>query len=229
MLQTVRGASPDVMHVSDMVKSAQQELGRIERDRERQRIAGDIHDDLIQSVYAVGLDLQAARFDPRISKAQALDRAIAELKAVISDLRAYMGYLRDPQADGEQNVLPARVRSLLEPRAGLPRWRAEIGSMEALPGTLSRELFLIAKELVSNVRRHAGAVNASFVLSSTGDGVELCVEDDGVGFDQLVTSDGSFGLANLRERVLGLGGRLTIDSAPASGTSVHVRVPVVRD
>jgi len=198
----------------------------VEMQIERNRIAGDLHDDIIQSIYALGLDLHVKRDDESVSKAEGFDRAIEALNDVISSLRNYMHHL---SGDGEVTVddgpLKGRIAALL-PTDGAPAWRLEIGPDLDLPPEAEREIFLLAKELVSNVQRHSEAANASLVLRRNEDrSVELQVRDDGVGFDRDSVGGDSFGLRSVVQRADDLGATLQIDSAPGKGTSVCVTVP----
>jgi signal transduction histidine kinase len=91
-------------------------------------------------------------------------------------------------------------------------------------------LFRTFQEAMHNVAKHAKATSVRVALQRADDGTDLAVEDDGVGFDPTevgdrVTSAGSLGLRQMRERIEGRGGRLDVDSRPGRGTRVRARVP----
>jgi PAS domain S-box-containing protein len=201
----------------------------IEMQLERSRIAGDLHDDTIQSIYALGLGLQVARDDESISKQDGIDRAIEELNRVIASLREYMHQLSgDHDEPAENEPLDTRLRALV-PTSGTPAWRLEVDAdLELAPAT-ERELFLLAKELVSNVQRHSQADHASLALQRDEEGrLEFEVNDDGVGFEREGVDSGSFGLRSVELRANSLGAMLEIDTRPGTGTRIRVCVPSFR-
>lgn len=140
-------------------------MNSVERQLERERVAADIHDDLIQSVYAVGLGLLAAERDDTMTKDVALTHARSALNETIAELRAYIRWLRTPDAEAAGEQLATRVRSLLgEAPEGL-RWATEFDFDESdLPPDYRRQAYLIAKELISNVHRHAEASEATLSI-----------------------------------------------------------------
>lgn len=204
--------------------NAEQERTRSERDR----IAGDLHDDVLQSIYAVGLDLQALRSDQGLSKDAAIDRAIGELHGVIADLRAYMERLlgTDQPAATDGDMLVARLRSLLHAYGSRPRWHLDLDLTGEVNGHTAEQLYLVAKELISNVARHADADDAWITVRSSPKAIELVVEDNGTGFDIDARTGTSFGLVNLQHRTEALRARVTIKSQRDAGTIVTVQVPV---
>ncbi len=98
------------------------------------------------------------------------------------------------------------------------------GEREA-PLDVEQALFRVAQEAVANVARHSGAGHAEVDLSYTTDAVTLRISDDGRGFDPSRGSGGGFGLQSMRERLVKLGGRITVDSAPGKGTRVTAVCP----
>ena len=91
----------------------------------------------------------------------------------------------------------------------------------------AHELVQIAREALSNVARHSGASTARLDLLVDGSTAELRIEDDGTGFDPGQRfGSGHFGLANLRDRAAAIAGTLSIDSAPAEGVRIIVRLPL---
>ena len=201
---------------------------------ERERIGMDLHDGIIQSIYAVGLTLEEGLLDLGEASAATrskLQRAIDGLNAVIRDIREYIADLRpkrfifDNLAVGLQMLVreflmtkPIDAEIDLSEEAG--RWLAPVAA---------NDLFHIAQEALSNVARHANASRLKVILAQVGDRVALEVADNGRGFDLAQRpSDGSHGLANMEERARAIRGELTITSEPGKGTRVRVSIPRLR-
>ena len=193
----------------------------LERYEERDAIARDLHDDLIQSIYAVGLSLRAALSAQPDEIRRALSKGVDDLSAVIRDLRSFIAQLSAaPPTVSSQEMLAMRIRALL---AGIsrPTWDIDVDfGGGPLARQLERQLYMIVREAVSNVVRHADAHTASLALRREGDRLRLEVRDDGVGFDRSAVPVDSVGLRSIERRVADLGGSVVIDSAPGHGTSI---------
>jgi PAS domain S-box-containing protein len=226
-LVAVEGISRNVTERREAEEEQRRVVADIETQLERERIAHDLHDDIIQSTYAVGLGFHAARNNPGVTKEAALDRATADLNAVIADLRAYMERLStgaDTTA-GDQ-VLRVRIETLLASGPARPQWTPEF-ALPSLRPEEGRQIFLLVKEMISNVWRHADADNAWLTIRTDDDGksVFLEVRDDGVGFEHSEDRPGSYGLRGLDQRTADLGGAVTIDAAPGRGTRIEAHIP----
>ena len=200
-------------------------LAEIETQLERERIAGDLHDDVIQSVYSLGLALHGDLVDADVTKAAALGRAIEGLTSVIADLRTYMRQLsgeRGPTSTREP--FRPRIEALLGGGDGVA-WSVDIPDDIELDEATERHVYLLVKELASNVARHAHARQASISLRRTAEGLELEVRDDGVGFDPSAVRSESFGLRSIDHRVGMLGATLELETAPGHGSRTLVRIP----
>jgi signal transduction histidine kinase len=103
------------------------------------------------------------------------------------------------------------------------------GPRLGLSEPVETQLFVIAREALANVQRHAGASSARVRVWTQQDQVVVEVRDDGRGFDTGVGHPGHFGLESMRSRAAEVGGRVTIASMPGFGTVVRVRVPAERD
>ena len=199
---------------------------------ERLRISRDLHDGIIQSIYAVSLSLEEAVdgivADPA-GTAETVDRAIDRLHTTISDIRTFIVGLGPGIDAGLADTLEAMARELLGVTA--IAYDADLsGAAEVerrLPPEGAHELVQIAREGLSNVARHSGATRASLRLAADSAAATLVVEDDGRGFDPGERQgSGHFGLANLRDRAAALGGALSIESRSGGGTRIVVRVPL---
>jgi signal transduction histidine kinase len=199
---------------------------------ERLRISRDLHDGIIQSIYAVSLSLEdvADLVDENPVEAVArVDRSIDRLHTTIGDIRTFIVGLGPEIDDGIGGAIEAMAGELLAGSgvdlvldlAGAARLDARLHPEAA------HEVVQIAREALSNVARHSGASRASVTLRVAGDDATLRIEDDGVGFDTARRlGSGHFGLANLRDRAAGVGGTLTIDSERDGGTRIIVRLPL---
>lgn len=201
---------------------------------ERERIGMDLHDGIIQSIYAVGLSLEEGLMDIPKTSPEArskLQRAISGLNAVIRDIREYITDLRpkrfifDNLAVGLDMLIrefcvntPISAESELSEEAG--RWLAP---------SAADALFHIAQEALANVARHAHATRLRVSLAQVGDRVVLEVADNGHGFEpsQKVSME-THGLANMEERARAVSGTLSIASVLGKGTTVQVAIPRIR-
>jgi signal transduction histidine kinase len=201
---------------------------------ERLRISRDLHDGIIQSIYAVSLSLEDVLelIDTDRAEASArVDRAIDRLHTAIGDMRGFITGLGVGLGDGAglQPALEAMAADLLG-GSDIDVSVDVVGAAALdtrLPPEANHELLQIAREAVSNVARHSGARHASLSLVVADDEAVLRIEDDGSGFDpDEKRGSGHFGLANLRDRAAGVGGILDILSEPAKGTRIIVRLPL---
>jgi signal transduction histidine kinase len=200
---------------------------------ERDRIGRDLHDSVIQSIYAqtLALDDVPDLIDEDPTEAERrVDDAIEALHAVIRDIRNFIFGLR-PILLGAGSVSDG-----LAHLAGELRRSAAVevevsvedpaGVLDALPIELVAELLAITREALSNVARHAGARHASVrLVGSTGE-VRLEIADDGRGFATSQSAEsGHHGLANMRARSRSLGGTFAVTSTDDAGTRIIVTVP----
>jgi signal transduction histidine kinase len=199
-----------------------QRLGLYE---ERERIARDLHDVVIQRLFAVGLSLQGALRSQDAAKMTAsIDRAVDDLDETIRDIRRTIFELGSPeQADDAQSEVTRicdRAASALKFR---PRVSFEGPVRTRVEPSLVPHLVAVLSELLSNAARHASASSVSVVLSAKGSDVALRVADDGRGLPEHREESG---LANLRDRARSRGGTVTVTPGEPSGTVVEWRVPV---
>jgi len=206
---------------------AQAELRRLGLMEERERIAKELHDGIIQSLFAVGMGLQGAALmssDPQIGGR--LERAVEELDGVIRDLRNYIfglrpGILADRQLDQALKDLGEEMHTRSQEDVDV---RVDAALAARLSGR-SAGIVQLVREALSNVSRHAGATRAVVSLERKGAQAILTVEDDGVGFNPDADGAGN-GMRNMRERAIALGGTLEVSSAPGKGTLLRVAFPI---
>lgn len=199
--------------------------------RDRERIARDLHDGVMQSIYAVGLSLLETRgaIAPLAPEAlPALDEAVHELRQVIDDIRSYVMGLPLDRLETDVAVLlrevvdEARTDSAFDVRLEVAPELPPLSKVE------TQAIYHLAREALTNVRKHAQASRADITLVSEGAGIVLEVRDNGRGFDpHAPVEQQHMGLRNMHSRVGTLGGALEIESSPADGTVVRVRLPRV--
>jgi signal transduction histidine kinase len=195
---------------------------------ERQRMARELHDTLAQGLAGIITQVQAAQrvwSEPTRARPH-VDRALALAKENLTEARRSVQALQPREL--EQARLPEAVAELAR------RWADEAGvrphveiTGEPVPLSPAIEvaLFRVAQEALTNVDRHAGAARVGLTLSYLGDVVLLDVRDDGVG----IRDDGGrgFGLNSMRQRIRGVGGAVTVESAPGEGTTISASVPMI--
>lgn len=209
----------------------QQELQRIRAD-----IARDLHDDMGGDLSSISLLSQAAAREvaARPEEARALLRLIGEsARQVLANMRQIVWSLRTPTDAGEvlpqQEPLDCRLRetayALFEHQPTQLHLNLPTPSrIFRLPADLCRELYLIHKELLHNVVRHAAARSVYVSLTITDTYLRLLVSDDGVGFTLTHVPADSNGLSGLRQRAVDLGGELLIQTKPGRGTTCTFEV-----
>jgi signal transduction histidine kinase len=207
---------------------AQRELQRLVVMEDRERIAKELHDGVIQSLFAVGMGMQATATmsrDPELQRR--IESAVEEMDGVIRDLRNYIfglrpGILADRQLDQALRSLAEDFQEKTGVLAVLdvnPRVAAELASRAG-------EIVQLVREALSNVGRHANAMTCRVTLRFDDGGALLEIDDDGSGFDVEPARDQGQGLGNLRARAEALGGDLMIQSAPGQGTAVRLLIPL---
>jgi len=211
-----------------------EQLQRLAVVDERERISKDLHDGIIQNMYAVGLSLEDVpelMVDDRAEAAARVERAIDAIHLAIQDIRNFIFGLRPELLEGTSLV--GGLAALVEEYRHNMIVDLELRVPDAIiepPSEAGGHLLAIVSESLSNVARHSHASRASVVLAADRDGdvpaLELTIEDNGIGFDpDHVVKLGHQGLANTRERAASIGATVTIDSRPGAGTRVIVRVP----
>lgn len=199
---------------------------------ERDRFGMDLHDGIIQSIYAVGLTLEHARLlmseDPEQSTSR-IEQAIKDLNHTIRDIRAYILDLRPRQLNNE-NLMTGIQRLVQEFRANTlidVNIQGSEGELSSLPEEQAVALFHICQESLANIAKHAKAHHVEIVVWSTAERALLEVQDDGRGFDlEKVKLTIGHGLSNMETRAGNVGGDVDITSEPGKGTSVLAWVPL---
>jgi two-component system, NarL family, sensor histidine kinase DevS len=242
----VRGSGPfgrdlsfELFWVTD-VGSAEPGVALLTRDltdtrrlaflEERQRIAMDLHDGTVQSLYALILSLGAHERtlnDKDVSTSEALWEARRQIQSVIQETRNYIRSLRSESWGLDGPVLRLALEGLVDEvrRGGLVRAELELGpgADEPADPLVASSVLYVAREAVANAIRHAAASVVTIRLSRDPAGLTLSVRDDGQGFDPGGVRQGQ-GLRNMSERAKTFGGRLAVLSEPGRGTEVRLEI-----
>jgi signal transduction histidine kinase len=203
----------------------QERLRSMAVGEDRERIARDLHDSVIQDLFAVGLALQgiAERVtDP--TAASTIEESVDRLDLVVESLRAYIFQLR---ATGDRGQLDDRLQELVS-RMGSAYPASvtlEIAVARLPTEQLEDEVVKFVTEALSNALRHSRGTQVEVIVDVDSDSAQVVVSDNGVGFDPLLEATG-MGLANLRARAERLGGQIQVKRAKGSGTIVEMRMPV---
>ncbi len=195
---------------------------------DRERIGRDLHDGIIQSIYAAGLLLESVipviHTDPDRAQGQ-VGRVIDNLNYTIQDIRRYIFDLRSDMPDddlqpGIEHLLrDFHVNTLLQTEFEVVGAVRPIHSMAR-----RRHILQIVREALANTAKHAQARWVRVRLTYDTDSLNLVISDDGVGMEKLLISKG-YGLRNIRERTRLLDGTLRIESAPGAGVTFDLTVP----
>jgi signal transduction histidine kinase len=195
--------------------------------RERERIGRDLHDGIIQDIYAGTLQLEDLAEDLPEEMRERLLGVADHFSDVIRDVRTYITGLRARELKGRllSEGLVALVHEVNE-RGDLRATALVDGVPYRLPDETANTLLQITREALSNVVKHAAAAHADVRLAYDTHGVTLTVADNGRGFDpQAARGAEHHGLHNLRTRTAEVGGTLSIQSAAGGGTTISVFVP----
>ena len=204
------------------------ELSMIE---ERNRLARDLHDSVVQKLFGIGLAAQSAGtlFDRDAAAARGqLDRLQELTQDAVQELRSLIFQLRpaDVESDGLAAALAKHIAVLRKVHRQAIELEAS-GEPRLRPG-VDEEVFRIAQEALHNALKHAAASRLELRLDEGAGLLALTVRDDGVGFDPSEPAHRSrrLGLTSMEERARALGGALTIDSTPGAGTTIGLQVPL---
>ncbi|GAB2776157.1 hypothetical protein GCM10027073_06160 [Streptomyces chlorus] len=197
---------------------------------ERSRLAHELHDAVSQKLFSLRLTAQAAArlVDRDPSRAKGELQQVAALAAeAAEELRAAVVELRPAALDEDGLVATLRTQVQVLDRAHSARVTFTGHGVRALPATQEEAVLRVAQEALHNALRHAEAGQVDVTLERRGNGAVLRVADDGKGFDPgIIRRAGRhLGLVSMRDRANGVGGSLTVESAPGKGATIEMEVP----
>lgn len=217
-------------HAAIAIENARlsEQLQKLAQSRERDRIGMELHDGVIQSVYAVGMKLEIMRgqFPMTPEQEKQYQGIIEDLNQIIEDIRLYIRNLRT--ARDEQATFGQRLDNLARHFKDFSQVDVVLdvpSSLRTLTEKQRHSLSQIAREALSNVARHAEATQVRVKVREAGSNLVMTISDNGKGFNpDEIDNPSSFGLRNMDQRARRLGGTLLIES-DQNGTTISVQIP----
>jgi signal transduction histidine kinase len=224
MVETFAGQAAVVIEYARV----HEELRRFAVMEDRERIAKELHDGVIQALFAVGMGLQATaalssdeEIEGRLEQSgREIDRAIRDLRNYIFGLRP--GILADRQLGQALRELATDFES----KSGVTTVVDIREDVAAELASRAGDVVQVTRESLSNIGRHAQALTCSVKLSRDDDEAVLEIDDDGRGFDLKSARQDGNGVRNIRDRAQSLGGWAEITSTPGEGTTITVHIPI---
>ena len=199
-------------------------------EKERKRIARDLHDTVSQELFAAhmilsGVSQQAFKLDREKMQTQ-LQSVAAILETAQKDLRVLLLHLRPVEL--EEKSLVEGIQILLKELEDKSDLKVSLKqNVSKLPKKIEEHIFRILQELISNTLRHAQASCLDVYLYQTDFELQLKVVDNGIGFQLGSLDDLSYGLRNIKERVEDMAGTVQLLTAPKQGLAVDIRIPLL--
>lgn len=227
--------STDITERKQIEQALTRERGRLQKlldlhESERQLIAYEIHDGLVQDLTGASMHLDASTYlretEPERSQVE-YERSRALLRGAIDEARRLISGMRPPILD-ESGIVAALEYLVNESREEIEVEFVHDQRFARLAPPLETAIFRVVQEALSNVRHHSHSLRARVELSRRTNKVRVEVQDWGSGFDEGSVREGAFGLEGIRERARLLGGNAQIISAPGKGTMVIVELPLLQ-
>ena len=208
---------------------SQRRIQELEKDRDR--IKCDLHDGVLQSLYAVGLGLESCGLllqDAPSQVTEQLKRSTAQLDQALQELRSFLKHDLGNKVDGRKDLDQA-LRVLVETMTGLSsvhcRLTIDPSAIAAIPNEQRKDILNFVREALSNCIRHAEAATVEVSLTLKNGMPWLQISDDGIGFTPNNPPKLGLGLRSLTARASALGGLVDIASQPWQGTRIVLKLP----
>ena len=201
---------------------------------EREQLSRDLHDNLLQTLYAVGMQVEAGKLamkqSARRSKAH-MSHAISQLNNLIVDVRRFIALLTKhlPTELDFGQALNQLVAAMTGTNRTAPRLEIKSPVLSFVTPQLAEQLLSIAREALSNSIRHSRASHRWVQLSLMGNSIRLVIGDDGIGFLHARGRRAGHGLSNMAARARHISGTFTLHSAPKQGTIITIDVPLKKE
>ncbi|MBG0830126.1 GAF domain-containing protein [Planomonospora sp. ID67723] len=226
MAEALGGQAAVALELADARRDAER-LGLLE---DRDRIAKDLHDVVIQRLFAVAMTLMSTvRMVDHPTATTRMQHAVDELDQTIKEIRSTIFALQSPPQTGQSRSLRGQVTELVEAARDqlgfMPGIRMEGPLDNTVPEEVAEQLRAVLREALSNVARHARASRARVLVEAGGGALLLEVSDDGVGIPE---GGRRSGLRNLADRAARLGGTFTAERAEGGGSRLRWQVPLDR-
>jgi len=196
---------------------------------EREQLNRDLHDDVLQSLYAVGLELEAgrpSRFNDPGGVIGHIDQALHQLKHVMQQIRNYITGFHPSSQETLDIALAALVKDMTIAQGPHLHLTMDPGVSDSLSPEQTESILLIVREALSNCIRHSRA-QQGFVTAQGQNGTLLIeIQDDGVGFDPDAARKDGHGLANMAARARAIGAEFRIVSWPGHGVHIALDLPL---
>nr|WP_321411287.1 sensor histidine kinase [uncultured Allomuricauda sp.] len=196
------------------------------QEKERQKVAGELHDDLGSLMATIKLHFDNAKVnkkDPSLQNAQKLlEEAYQKIRSIAHN--------KNSGVMSHQGLLPAinKMAQIISETNALDVTVEDFGLGDRLENSLELSIFRMIQELVANAIKHADATKVSIQITQHEDNLNIIIEDNGKGFDRskLKKEQSGMGLTNIEKRVEHLEGNFTVDSVLGKGTSILIDIPV---
>jgi signal transduction histidine kinase len=198
-------------------------------ERERTRISRDMHDEVGSSLSEIAILSELAKKKP--SEAETHINEISERATEVIDSVSEIVWAMNPQNDKLDNLI-GHIRRYSIKYLNLSNIECQFSAPEKIPSQhlsteLRRNIFLVVKEALHNIAKHAGALKVLFTIELASGQLVIEIKDDGKGFIITESSGIGNGLINMRKRIEDTGGIIKIESIPGKGTQIHFSVKLI--
>jgi two-component system NarL family sensor kinase len=225
----------DITERKEMESELAELYNRMEESREAERLhlAQELHDGPIQELYGLTYQLKIAESEPETMIKEMTSEARTTINRIVRTLRAITGELRPPALApfGLEKAIQSHIASITESHLDLNVELDLTPDGQRLPENIRLALFRIYQSMLSNVLRHSNATKVTIRFSMHDSQAELGIEDNGEGFTMpkrriMLARAGHLGIVGAAERAEALGGKITVESKPGSGTKIYVVIPI---